>query len=180
MEQYSELIEKNPFWDFSLKFYGQNNIASSCLALQDSVGADVNILLYCCWVASEGAGVIKPAEFVEIIGAIEPWQSYVVRALRQIRHDMKKHKMLNLGEGSEGLRQSIKYCELEGEKLEQMILYQSGQGLFVGDPVQLQEKIENARINLKNYIEIISGSILGITDTLIQNISDDLLANIDQ
>ena len=180
MEQYSGLIEKNPFWDFSLKFYRQNNVASSCIALQDSVGADVNILLYCCWVASEGAGVIKPAEFVEIIGAIEPWQSYVVRALRQIRHDMKKHKMLNLGEGSEGLRQSIKYCELEGEKLEQMILYQSGQGLFVADPVQLQEKIGNARINLKNYIEIISGSILGITDTLIQNISDDLLANIDQ
>ena len=179
MEQNNGLIEENPFWDFSLKFYGQNNVASSCLALQDSVGADVNVLLYCCWVASEGAEVIKPAEFNEIIGAVEPWQSSVVRALRQIRHDMKEHKMLNLGEMSEGLRQSIKHCELEGEKLEQMILYQSGHGLFVGHSVQLQEKIGNARINLNNYIELISGSILKVTDDLIQNISDDLLVNID-
>ena len=179
MEQNNGLIEENPFWNFSLKFYGQNNVASCCMALQDSVGADVNILLYCCWVASEGAEVIKLAEFSEIIGAIEPWQSSVVRALRQIRHDMKEHKILNLGEMSEGLRQSIKHCELEGEKLEQMILYQSGRGLLVGHSVQLQEKIGNAKINLKNYIEIISGSILDVTNNLIQNIIDDLEANID-
>ena len=77
MKQNNGLIEENPFWDFSLKFYGQQNIASSCLALQESVGADVNILLYCCWVASEGAAVIEPTEFAEIIETIEPWQSGV-------------------------------------------------------------------------------------------------------
>jgi uncharacterized protein (TIGR02444 family) len=172
------LIEENPFWDFSRKFYGQNNVASSCLALQDSVGADVNILLYCCWVASEGAPVIKPTEFTEIIRVIEPWQSSVVRALREIRRDMKKHKILNLGDMSEGLRLSIKHCELEGEKLEQMILYRSGQVLFVGDSVQVSEKIVNSQHNLNNYIEIISGCILVPTENLIQSICDDLMANI--
>ena len=177
MKQNDGSIEKNPFWDFSLKFYNQNNIASSCIALQDNVGADVNILLYCCWVASEGAAVIKPAEFNEIIEALEPWQSSVVQALRQIRRDMKRHKMLSLGKMSEDLRQSIKVCELESEKLEQVILYQSGQRLFIGDSVQSPKKIDNAKNNLRNYIRIISGSILETTENLIQKISEDLMGD---
>ena len=177
MKQKTKLIGDNPFWDFSVKFYGQNSVASSCIALQDSVGADINILLYCCWTASEGAAIIKPAEFKEIISAIEPWQSSVVQALRQIRRDMKKHEMLNFGDKSEALRLSIKYCELEGEKLEQMILYQSGRGLVVGDSVQPLKKIGNATNNLNNYIGIISGYIPETTQNLILKISADLGEN---
>ena len=179
MTQNNKSLEDNPFWDFSLKFYGQNNVASSCLILQETVNADVNILLYCCWAASEGAAIIKPAEFAEIIEVIAPWQSSVIRGLRQIRNDMKKKEILNFGEISEGLRQSIKLCEIEGERLEQSILYQSGQRIFRADSVKLQERIGNAKINLKNYIETISGNILESTDNLIQIISDDLDVAID-
>ena len=179
MKQNNGLIEENPFWDFSLKFYGQQNIASSCLALQESVGADVNILLYCCWVASEGAAVIEPTEFAEIIETIEPWQSGVIRGLRQIRRNMKQERMLDLGELSESLRDKIKNCELEGERLEQMILYQSGQQLFVGGSDQSSETIANAEINLKNYIAIISGDIAETTNKLILIISDGVKTIID-
>ena len=179
MKQNNGSIEENPFWDFSLKFYGQQNIASSCLALQESVGADVNILLYCCWVASEGAAVIEPTEFAEIIETIEPWQSDVVRSLRQIRRNMKQEKMLDLGELSESLRNKIKNCELEGERLEQMILYQSGQQLSEGGSDQSSETIANAEINLKNYIAIISGDIAETTNKLILIISDGVRTIID-
>ena len=178
MKKNNGFIGENPFWDFSLKFYERTNVASSCVALQDSVGADINILLYCCWVASEGAAIIKPAEFNEIIVAIDPWQSSVIRALRKIRRDMKKNEMLNLGEMSENLRQSIKLCEFESEKLEQMILYQSGQRYFLDDSVKLDKKAGNAGHNLRNYIEIISGSIIETTENLIQNISDDFSESI--
>ena len=71
MTQNIESMEENPFWDFSLKFYDQKNVATSCLALQEDVGADVNLLLYCCWVASQGAVVIETAEFVEKHGFID-------------------------------------------------------------------------------------------------------------
>jgi uncharacterized protein (TIGR02444 family) len=180
MKSNNGIAGENPFWDFSLKFYEYNSVASSCIALQDSVNADVNILLYCCWVASEGAVVIKPAEFNEIIEAIDPWQSFVVRGLRKIRLDMKKEKLIYFGKMSDDLRACIKQCEIEGERIEQMILYQSGQKLFVKKSIQTSERIGNARANLRNYIETISGSINETTDNLIQTISNDLMATINR
>src|SRR5262249_40267230 len=37
------------FWNFSLKVYGRPGVAAACIALQDGLGLDVNLLLYCCW-----------------------------------------------------------------------------------------------------------------------------------
>ena len=179
MKSNNGIVGENPFWDFSLKFYQYNSVASSCIALQASVNADVNILLYCCWIASEGAVVIEPAEFTEIIEAIEPWQSFVVQGLRKIRVDMKNEKLMYFDKMAEDLRESIKECELEGERVEQMILYRSGQQLFVNESVQILERIGNARTNLRNYIETISGGISETTDKFIQIISNDLRVAID-
>ena len=180
MTSNSGIVEENPFWDFSLKFYQYNSVASSCIALQESVNADVNILLYCCWMASEGAVVITPAEFTEIIEAIEPWQSFVVRVLRQIRRDMKNEKLMYFDKMSDDLRAAIKQCELDGERVEQMILYRSGQQLFINEAIHGSEIMSNARTNLRNYIETISGIIPESNDNLIQTIINDLMATIDK
>ena len=42
------------FWAFSLDVYGRPGVAPACLALQDRHGLDVNLLLFCCWAASQG------------------------------------------------------------------------------------------------------------------------------
>ena len=42
------------FWAFSLEVYGRPGVAPACLALQDRHGLDVNLLLFCCWAASQG------------------------------------------------------------------------------------------------------------------------------
>ena len=163
-----ETTDDNPFWDFSLKFYGGEGVASACLELQDKFGVDVNILLYCCWLAAAGAEEMEPAELVEMIAAIEPWQSGVVQRLRQVRRDMKQEEMMNLGPLSEGLRQAVKDCELEGEKIEQTILYQSGQNAFLNNSVLLADRAKNAESNLKNYLRAILGDVPADADDLVQ------------
>ncbi len=171
MSESNRIDAENPFWEFSLKFYGQDGVASSCLALQDSFDADVNIVLYCCWVAQEGAQELAPAELAEIITAIRPWQSGVVQRLRQIRRDMKQEEMMNFGALSEPLRQTIKECELEGEKIEQTILYQSGQSGFSVESMSSDEKAQNAAANLSNYLKMICGDVPENAADLIQIIS---------
>jgi uncharacterized protein (TIGR02444 family) len=169
-----EATNDNPFWDFSLKFYGRGGVASACLELQDKFSADVNILLYSCWVAAAGAEEMEPAELIEIIAAIEPWQSGVVQRLRQIRRDMKQEEMLNLGPLSEGLRQAIKQCELDGEKIEQTILYQSGQNEFLNSSILPVDRAKNAESNLKNYLQAILGDVPADANDLIRKIAQEI------
>ena len=38
----------NPLWNFSNKFYKNDNVRIACLKLQNEFGFDVNIVLYCC------------------------------------------------------------------------------------------------------------------------------------
>ena len=42
-------LPSSRFWDFSLEIYAKPGVAQACLALQDECGADVNLLLFCCW-----------------------------------------------------------------------------------------------------------------------------------
>ncbi|MBT3992115.1 MAG: TIGR02444 family protein [Rhodospirillaceae bacterium] len=167
---------KNPFWDFSLEFYGREGVAEAFLSLQDEIGADVNILLYCCWIAAEGAGEIEPAELAEIIAVIEPWQIGVVQSLRQIRRDMKHMEAISLGELSEQLRQAIKNCELEGEQIEQWVLYQSGQNAFPASSLSPQVRAQNAESNLNNYIRMVYGDLSEKDQKLIQFIGQESAA----
>ena len=50
----------HPFWDFSLALYRKPGVAAACLRLQDGPGLDVNLLLYACWTAANGAGLAAP------------------------------------------------------------------------------------------------------------------------
>jgi len=36
------------FWAFSLALYGKPGVAPALLGLQDRLGVDVNLLLFCC------------------------------------------------------------------------------------------------------------------------------------
>ncbi|MCV2885817.1 TIGR02444 family protein [Aestuariibacter sp. AA17] len=40
-------LTANSFWQFSLRFYGQENIEKTCITLQEQYGFNVNILLLC-------------------------------------------------------------------------------------------------------------------------------------
>ncbi len=178
MTESNQAKNDNPFWKFSLEFYGREGVADACLTLQDDFGADVNIILYCCWVAFAYGEKLERAELAEIRAVIEPWQTGVVQQLRQIRQDMKQNQSINLGELSEDLRQAIKKCELDGENIEQWILYQSGQRELsdarTSNAVKLTDSIQLADLNMSNYLNDLSGDLSEIGKSITRNISQAL------
>jgi uncharacterized protein (TIGR02444 family) len=49
----------NAFWQFSLSFYDQPGVAGQCLDLQNQLRLDVNLVLLCIWLGSEGKLVTR-------------------------------------------------------------------------------------------------------------------------
>ena len=55
----------SPFWQFSLRFYRQPQVADTCIALQEERGVDVNLLLFLLWQATRKRA-FTAAEVAEI------------------------------------------------------------------------------------------------------------------
>ena len=49
----------HPFWRYSLGFYRRSGVEQACLGLQNTCGADVNLLLFCCWMGAQGRPLDK-------------------------------------------------------------------------------------------------------------------------
>ena len=79
----------NPFWRYSLARYRDPAVAAACLALQDRWGADVNVLLYCCWIGQRGRALNKRA-LRAVDTAVRTLQIEVIRPLRQARRTLRQ------------------------------------------------------------------------------------------
>lgn len=112
----------SPFWDYSLRTYAKPGVAQACLELQNNYGVDVNILLFLMWCAGEGRRV-SASDVTEIAAFIGPWARQVVLNLRTVRQVLKDTAWPVDEAGKERLRNSVKACELEAERLEQESLY---------------------------------------------------------
>jgi uncharacterized protein (TIGR02444 family) len=64
-------------WRFSLLLYAKPNVANACLALQDEVGADINLLLFLLWEATQGRRV-SLQELEDVEAQIVCWRDRVV------------------------------------------------------------------------------------------------------
>ena len=95
--------------------YGRPGVAEECFALQQAIGADVNVLLFCGWTGARGIALSRE-DLEKIIGHVGAWQDRVVGPLRNIRQDMKSLKV-------ESFRARLKTIELEAEQIEQAMLF---------------------------------------------------------
>ena len=68
------------FWDFSLALYGRPGVAPALIGLQDRLGLDVNMLLYCCWAGIERSALSRD-ELTTVEALAEPWQGSQVQAV---------------------------------------------------------------------------------------------------
>lgn len=118
------MASENPFWDFSVNTYSRNGVAPASLRLQDRLGADVNIVMYCCWVAHDRGVRFDLSALNRLVLIVGPWKSAVVEPLRMIRRTLKGtvHDGFDTGE-RERLRTEIKRLELRSERLQQDALF---------------------------------------------------------
>ena len=119
------LVDADAFWTFSLAIYGKPEVADLCLALQDMSGTNVNLVLFCCWIAEAFEARINHAGADRLIGEIQPWEDDVVQPLRRIRRTMKGRLARMPSEHRaqlSHLREAIKRTELDAEHIEQRLL----------------------------------------------------------
>jgi uncharacterized protein (TIGR02444 family) len=112
----------NPFWDFSLGLYGRKGIPDLCIDLQDRLGADVNILLYCCWAAVCGAPMLTESEVAALDALVRDWREDVVKPLRATRRAMKEMTAPGDTGHRERIRNQVKRSELDAERVQQLML----------------------------------------------------------
>ena len=78
------VTDSNPFWTFSLTLYDEPGVADACIELQDESGADVNLLLYCCF-ASTCDVPLTVSDLQAVEAAVSPWREEMVRPVRALR-----------------------------------------------------------------------------------------------
>lgn len=110
------------FWRFSLSLYRMEDVAASCIALQDAQGADVNLMLFALWVASKGRAV-SDADLRDADLAVRDWRSQAVVALRGVRRFLRNPPDTFNSVAVTALRERIKAVELEAERLQQETLF---------------------------------------------------------
>ncbi|MFQ5984391.1 MAG: TIGR02444 family protein [Alphaproteobacteria bacterium] len=110
------------FWDFSLATYGREGVERVCLALQDRHGADVNLLLFCCWVGAMGHGALTTAELAGLAERVRAWREGLILPLRRLRRRLKDERWPAPGGMVEALRGKVKAVELEAEHVEQAMV----------------------------------------------------------
>ena len=96
-----------PLWAFSLAVYGGDGVADECLALQERLGLDVNILLLAAYIGAVEGVRFEVSDIAAANVEVAPWQAEIVRPLRQVRRALKPMN-------AEGLRAQVKAAELDG------------------------------------------------------------------
>ncbi len=141
----------NEFWRFSLTVYSQDGVAEQCLALQEAIGVDVNLLLFCAWTGTQSI-VLSREDIEAASNRVFAWQGHVVRPLRNVRQHIKTLEDSEY----ESLRSRIKSLEIEAEQVEQAILFAYWKG--VPSPRTGTDCRGAISQNVKKYIEIKSGT----------------------
>jgi uncharacterized protein (TIGR02444 family) len=110
------------FWAWSLQTYDRPGVAAACLALQDRHGADVNLVLLACWLASQGRR-LDPVAAAAALAHGRDWQGAVTARLRAVRRHLKSPAAAgSRREAVEALRARVAGAELAAERLEQLAL----------------------------------------------------------
>jgi uncharacterized protein (TIGR02444 family) len=114
----SSFQHDNAFWQFSLAVYGAPGVEGECLALQDALGIDVNLLLFCAWLGTRCIA-LTASDIERSEAVVRPWHEQAVRPLRAVRQRLKSFSAAECVT----FRTEVKMLELGAEQIEQGMLF---------------------------------------------------------
>ena len=76
-------------WEFSLRIYAEPGVQEECLALQERLRLDVNLLLFCAYAGAKRGIALSQQDIADMVALTAGWQDSVVRSLRAVRSTMK-------------------------------------------------------------------------------------------
>ena len=138
------------FWRYSLELYAREGMSRALIALQDRRGADVNLLLYCCWMASSGRGRLSTNDLRRAEAAIADWRDEVTIPLRALRNRIKGSPERWALPGASDVRRRVLETEIASERVTQGIL----ESVEIS-PGRSEGGAGDARASLLTYFEVI-------------------------
>jgi uncharacterized protein (TIGR02444 family) len=118
----------NPFWQFSLRVYAVPAVAAECLELQRVLSVNVNVLLFCSWIAASRRVALDEVDIRSIENEIHGWHTLAVLRLRKIREQLKPLPEMQHQE-VQAFRREVLACELHAEQIEQALIFQQAERL---------------------------------------------------
>ena len=80
-------ISDNPFWDYSVQVWP--TAGETLLMLQETYQLDINMLLFCCWLAKEHRVFRSSEQLAHYWPEISRWHHEIILPLRIIRQRVK-------------------------------------------------------------------------------------------
>jgi uncharacterized protein (TIGR02444 family) len=99
-------------WDWTLRAYGRPGVPEACLALQDRFGQNTDLLLWAVWAEVKDAELLNRA--VEVT---RRWDAVALLPLREVRRGLKPALAPVEDAARERLREDVKACELQAERV---------------------------------------------------------------
>jgi len=108
-------------WRFSLDLYARPGVEEACLWLQERWGADVNLLLFCCWLERRGRRADRRL-LRRAMAAASAWRAEALLPLRRVRRRLRR-PLPGLPPGwAAPVRRAAQAAELRAEQVEQRLL----------------------------------------------------------
>jgi uncharacterized protein (TIGR02444 family) len=112
---------ESAFWRYSLALYDRPSVAAACLALQDRLAADVNLVLLGLWLGARGQR-LGAADGARLAAIAVGWQDPIVAPLRLVRRRLKASDDLPWRRSVAEARRQLGQVELAMERIEQLLL----------------------------------------------------------
>lgn len=115
-------------WHFALAIYAQPGVPQALIGLQDRLGLDVDVALYCAWCASTGR-VLDEDDIRRTVRRTRAWQRGTVARLRALRRSLKL-KLASIADPAEAravaaFRKAVQKLEIAAERVELGMLARS-------------------------------------------------------
>lgn len=179
----SGVFPPNDLWDYATRVYARGTAKEACLALQDRHGLDVNVMLFCCWVASSGRGTFRDSELDQALRAVADWRGNAINALHGLKLYLKGDTAPAPRPLSDDLRRVVVECELHAEHVEVLMLHAAMTRVGTGTFDRLQQ-IEDSLANLFAYLARVEiraddSDLAALIDILIAAFPDELPGRIE-
>lgn len=142
-------LPSHEFWRYSLKLYSKNLVKNICLELQNHYNLNVNMILFCCWHATTGRGVLDKAVLQKLLSSIQPWHQGITEELRNLRYLLSN---LTDYTWAAECRKEILGHELTAEHIEQLLMTHVYTGYIIKHRPN-QQKVIDCSTSLHHYLD---------------------------
>ena len=146
------LALEHPFWRFSLAVYRDKDVQAECLDVQERLGADVNLLLFCAYAGAAEGVRLGPADLADAAERVRAWHMEAVRPLRLARRSLKSWTEGDSALAREAavVRRQAQGLEIRTEQIEQAMLWHWLDGRRAG--LETSDRATALRGNLAAFL----------------------------